>query len=216
VDGAHVILRVWLPDRPGALGQVASRIGSVRGDIAGVEVVDRGDGVAIDEFALVLPALELVPMLVREVEQVDGVSVEEVRAVERFGDPRLDALAAACRLGECGSPDELDRELVHLSRRELRAGWAALVGPATLVTAGDAPAAAALDALAAGIAASTAVRDGATGPPDLAVGHLAHAGAMLLVGRSDHPFRPRERAQLAALARLGDTLGRLLSRPTVT
>ncbi len=210
-----MILRVWLPDRPGALGQVASRIGSVRGDIAGVEVVDRGDGIAIDEVALLLPGLELVPMLVREVEQVDGVSVEEVRAVERLGDPRLDALAAAHRLGECRSPDELDRELVHLSRRELRAEWAALVGPPARATAGDAPPPAELDALVAGIAASAAVRDGAADPPDLAVGRLAHAGATLLVGRSDHPFRPRDRAQLAALARLGDTLGRLLSRVTV-
>src|SRR5438874_1656791 len=34
---AHVLVRVWLPDRPGALGQVASRIGSLRGDIVGVD-----------------------------------------------------------------------------------------------------------------------------------------------------------------------------------
>ena len=27
---AHVLVRVWLPDRPGALGQVASRIGAPR------------------------------------------------------------------------------------------------------------------------------------------------------------------------------------------
>src|ERR687894_623261 len=28
------VVRVWVPDRPGALGQVASRIGAVRGDVA--------------------------------------------------------------------------------------------------------------------------------------------------------------------------------------
>ena len=28
-----VVMRVWLPDRPGALGQVASRIGAVKGDV---------------------------------------------------------------------------------------------------------------------------------------------------------------------------------------
>ena len=28
------VVRVWLPDRPGALGQVASRIGAVRGDVS--------------------------------------------------------------------------------------------------------------------------------------------------------------------------------------
>src|SRR5437667_243626 len=47
---AHVLIRVWLPDRPGALGQVASRIGSVRGDIVGVDVLECDGGVAIDEF----------------------------------------------------------------------------------------------------------------------------------------------------------------------
>ena len=27
------VIRMWLPDRPGALGQVASRIGAVRGEV---------------------------------------------------------------------------------------------------------------------------------------------------------------------------------------
>ena len=31
------VVRMWLPDRAGALGQVASRIGAVRGDVAGIE-----------------------------------------------------------------------------------------------------------------------------------------------------------------------------------
>lgn len=29
------VVRVWMPDRPGALGQVASRIGAVGGDVVG-------------------------------------------------------------------------------------------------------------------------------------------------------------------------------------
>ena len=58
---AHVLVRVWLPDRPGALGQVASRIGSLRGDIVGVDVLECDGGVAIDEFALNLADEELVP-----------------------------------------------------------------------------------------------------------------------------------------------------------
>jgi len=35
----HVLVRVWLPDRPGALGLVASRIGAVDGDIVGIDVL---------------------------------------------------------------------------------------------------------------------------------------------------------------------------------
>ena len=37
-----VVIRVWMPDRPGALGQVASRIGAVRGDVLGIEILEQG------------------------------------------------------------------------------------------------------------------------------------------------------------------------------
>src|SRR5438874_2226298 len=59
---ACVLLRVWLPDRPGALGAVASRIGAVRGDIVGIDVLERNEGVAIDEFGVVLSDPELLPL----------------------------------------------------------------------------------------------------------------------------------------------------------
>ncbi|HUF84942.1 MAG TPA: amino acid-binding protein, partial [Acidimicrobiia bacterium] len=68
---ANVLIRVWLPDRPGALGAVASRIGSIRGDIVGLDVLERGDGIAVDEFAVELEHDEVLPMLVREIEEVD-------------------------------------------------------------------------------------------------------------------------------------------------
>ena len=38
------VVRMWLPDRPGALGQVASRIGAVRGEIVGIDILERGGG----------------------------------------------------------------------------------------------------------------------------------------------------------------------------
>src|SRR6478672_7764897 len=34
------VLRVWLPDRPGALGAVATRIGAVRGDVIGIDIIE--------------------------------------------------------------------------------------------------------------------------------------------------------------------------------
>src|SRR3954447_19817049 len=98
----HVLVRVWLPDRPGALGLVASRIGAVRGDIVGIDVLERDGGVVIDEFAVRLADYDLVSVLVKEVEEVDGASVEEVRVVGRFPDPRLDALESAA--GLCEAP----------------------------------------------------------------------------------------------------------------
>ncbi|MDA8063215.1 MAG: ACT domain-containing protein, partial [Actinomycetota bacterium] len=72
------VLRVWMPDRPGALGAVASRIGAVRGDLTGIDILERGAGRAIDELIVELPSEELVPLLVAEIAEVDGVDVENV------------------------------------------------------------------------------------------------------------------------------------------
>src|SRR5213595_1002316 len=95
------VLRVWLPDRPGALGAVASRIGAVRGDLVGIDILETGGGRAIDELAVELPEERLVPLLVQEVGEVDGVDVEEVRSVDGpLPDPRLDALETAAVLVE--------------------------------------------------------------------------------------------------------------------
>src|ERR1700716_566717 len=94
-------VRVWLPDRPGALGAVASRIGAVRGDLVGIDILERGGGRDIDELAVELPEERLVPLLVQEVGQVDGVDVEEMNSVGGpLPDPRLDALETAATLVE--------------------------------------------------------------------------------------------------------------------
>ena len=53
-DGVRLVVRVWLPDRPGALGLVASRIGAIGADIVGVDVLERSEHVAVDEFAVVI------------------------------------------------------------------------------------------------------------------------------------------------------------------
>ncbi|HEV7865129.1 MAG TPA: hypothetical protein VGR20_20705 [Acidimicrobiia bacterium] len=226
---AHVLVRVWLPDRPGALGQVASRIGSVRGDIVGVDVLECDGGVAIDEFAVNLADAELVPMLVREIEEVDGASVEEVRVVGHFPDPRLDALESATRLCQVTSVKELQELLVEQVRREFLAEWAALIvgiGPeeehvggngadsgtaAVAATAGEAPGADHIEALALGVAASPMVASGEAGPEDLAAAPLANHRAVLLASRSGYALRERERGQLIALGRIADRLWTLLA-----
>jgi ACT domain-containing protein len=76
------VVRIRLPDRPGALGQVASRIGAVGGDIVAIDIVERARGRAIDEFVLELDGDHLVELLRNEIHEVDGVHVEDVRQVE--------------------------------------------------------------------------------------------------------------------------------------
>jgi hypothetical protein len=210
----HVLVRVWLPDRPGALGLVAARIGSVGGDIVGVEVLERSEGIAVDEFAVVLPNLDVLELLAREIEQVDGTSVEQFRVVAAFPDARLDALESAEVLCEATSIEALAGTLVGHLRREFLADWCVLlVGETVAAASGDrAPTVEFLSALAAGTAASPKVADGTTGPDDLMVAPLSDHGATVLAGRGGQAFRRRERLQLLALARIADRAWALLER----
>lgn len=75
------VVRIALPDRPGALGLVASRIGAVGGDIVAINIVQRDDGQAVDEFTIELAGEHLVDLLRSEIHEVDGVSVLDVSPV---------------------------------------------------------------------------------------------------------------------------------------
>jgi hypothetical protein len=218
-DGARLVVRIWLPDRPGALGLVASRIGALGADIVGIDVLERSEHVAVDEFAVVLASDDLVPLLVREIGEVDGASVEEWRLVDRFPDSRLDVLETMEQLVHAASGrtglEDLASRLANGVRAEFAADWSAIIrGGRLLATIGDgAPAASVLEALATGTTASPVVAAGESGPDDLAVAPLESLGATLLVGREGHPFRRRERQQLLALARIADRLAAFLPDP---
>ncbi len=72
----HVVLTLRLPDRPGALGAVASRIGALGADITEVTIRRRGHGLAEDVLHLDLPThhdLDVVGLLLTEIAHVDGV-----------------------------------------------------------------------------------------------------------------------------------------------
>lgn len=69
-------------DRPGALGQVASRIGAVGGDIVAIDIVERSEGWAVDVFVVELGGDHLVELLRHEIHEVDGVEVQQVIRVD--------------------------------------------------------------------------------------------------------------------------------------
>lgn len=210
-DDVHALIRVWVSDRPGALGLVASRIGAVRGDIVAIDVLERGEIVAIDEFAVNLPHRDVVDVLVREIEQVDGASVEQVRIVDHYPDARIDALESARLLCEAESAPRLQEVLVAHVLGEFLAEWVALShGDGVLAAAGNPPDEGLIAALATGTSASDAVTGGKSGPDDLAVALLPAHDTTLLVGRPGPPFRERERAQLLALARIADRMWALV------
>ncbi len=207
------ILRVWMPDRPGALGALASRIGAVGGDLTGIDILERGAGRAIDELVIELPhdGAELVELLLNEIHQVDGVDVEDIRlAVDALHDPRLDALETAAVLVGAPTPDSAIEELCSHAVRTVGAAWGAVVDLESgeiVVTDGEAetPAAGWIVAFVAGSQSSARVADGDHGPADVAWAPLPSAGLALVLGRNGTAFRARERRQAAALARIVDT-----------
>lgn len=202
------VVRIWLPDRPGALGAVASRIGALRGDLVGIDILERGGGRAIDELIVELSDASLLPLLTRELRQVDGVDVEDIRPVNDAGhDPRLDALDTAIALVESHSVEELLRTLATRGCRDFEAEWAAVIdhrSPEPLSSVGRPPEMPWISAFVNGSRASVKVAAGETGPDDVAWANLSAADLTLVMGRKGRPFRARERRQATALARIAD------------
>ena len=212
------VVRVWVPDRPGALGAVASRIGAVRGDLVGIDILERGGGRAIDELIVDLPSDALVPLLVAEMGQVDGVDVEDVREAPGFiHDPRLDALETAAVLVEQGGEQELLAVLAERARSDFEADWAVvvdLVSARAVASAGTPPAVKWLEAFLEGAGTSAVLSTGNGGPDDMAWAALTPGELSVVLGRLGRPLRARERRQLVALARIAESRrSELASRP---
>ena len=78
-EAVAFLLRIQLPDRPGALGAVATALGTVGADILSVDVIERSPGCAIDDLVLELPPDRLADSLVSAANTVPGVRVESIR-----------------------------------------------------------------------------------------------------------------------------------------
>jgi hypothetical protein len=227
---ATFLLRVALPDRPGALGAVASRIGALRADVVAVDIVGRGGGRAVDEFVVDLGDERHVSLLLDEIAEVDGVAVEEVRMLPAaVVDRRMSAFDAAVALmGEHTHPGVL-RAVADHARRGLDGGWSAVLDPGdgqVLAVDGQAPAAPWLAAYVSGTRgiATPGPRspaqdsdeegdgsDEATDPPgahapapDVAWAPLRAWDLVVVTGRPGRPFTEAERRHLSGLAGLAD------------
>jgi hypothetical protein len=119
------LLRLVLPDRPGALGAVASALGAAGADILSVDVIERAPGSAVDDFVVELPPDKLADSLVSAAATVPGVQVESIRPYAGQIDPHrelelLDGLAQ--------DPDSAPQVLADGVARVFRAGWALVLG----------------------------------------------------------------------------------------
>jgi hypothetical protein len=132
--GVVFLMRVSLPDVPGSLGAVASSMGAVGADILAVEIVEKRDGIAIDDFVVGLPPDGLPDALISSCQGLDGVSVEWISRYPEGGGLQSD-LETLERM--TGDPDHAAETLVSSAPAVFRSQWAVLVevGPDGTATA---------------------------------------------------------------------------------
>ena len=117
-------MRVTLPDRPGSLGSVATAMGGVGGDINAVEIVEKGDGVVVDDFIVDLPPNQLPETIVTACQNLPGVRVEWISRYPEGGGLQSD-LEALERM--TADPAHAAETLVSLCPVVFRSHWATLL-----------------------------------------------------------------------------------------
>ncbi|MGY1856740.1 ACT domain-containing protein [Modestobacter sp. SYSU DS0290] len=213
------LLRLVVPDRPGILGAVSTALGEAGIDIVSVDVLERGNGVAVDDIVVELPPERVADSLITAVTAVDGVQVESLRP---FAGPldthrELDLLEALAPAGE-GTAKVLAAELP----RVFHSGWAVVLTG----SAADVRVLAASDAAPSleGVAMPWLPLTGPLLLPseaewvparwqELAVEMMAaplDGGRAVLLGRSGGPaFRRSELLRLAHLTGIAATVARM-------
>jgi hypothetical protein len=200
-----IVVRVWMPDRPGALGQVASRIGAVRGDVLSIEILEQGGGRAIDELTVALPDVELMSLLTAEIDAVDGVSVESIRVVDPDRtDASLSALALGAAIAE-SLPSERLEVMVGGIQRFAETDWVIVLDDGDpIAQLGEPPEIGWLSAFLAGSEHLDGLDD--SSPSDLLWGHMTTSALTVAAGRTGNPIHERERVRFSLLLRLADAL----------
>ena len=118
------LMRVTLPDRPGSLGAVASAMGKVGGDINAVEIVEKGDGIVVDDFIVDLPPNQMPETIVTACQSLEGVKVEWISRYPEGGGLQSD-LEALERM--TSDPVHAAETLVSLCPVVFRSHWATLI-----------------------------------------------------------------------------------------
>lgn len=211
------MIRVWVADRPGALGMLTTALGEVGADVIGINILERDGGRAVDELTVSVPAEITGDDLARALNRLEAVQVEDVRSViDRLPYPGSDPLDVAVELGQQRTPQSLMKTLARGVASVFASDWAAVLrtgekGPEAVV-AGTSPAIGWLSAFVSGASSQQAGQSGELrGPSDVAWAVLEHCDASVVVGRGGPPFRGRERHQLVQLSRIADVRWRELT-----
>ncbi|HEY6474529.1 MAG TPA: hypothetical protein VIY26_16660 [Acidimicrobiales bacterium] len=202
-------IRIWLPDAPGALAGVAAEIGAVRGNVVGLEVLEREAGVAVDELVIELPDdAGAIDALCRGVRNVPGAGIEEVTELRGAGSSRPgdapdreEGVLEAATAILAGSTPEVALEALTASLVALFGlSWLAVMEDAVgqfVRSYGDPPTAGWVVAFAAG-AQSGSRPDYDTTGSGVFVEPVAGAGLTVCAGRPS-AIRRRERHEISML-----------------
>ncbi|MFC4000565.1 ACT domain-containing protein [Prauserella oleivorans] len=205
------LIRVQLPDSPGTLGAVATALGMAGADILSVDIVERGDGIAVDDLVVELPSGRLPDALITAAESVEGVEVDAVRPYAGILDTHrelelVEEIAAQPKHGLALLADGVPKIV--------RAGWSVVVqhtsgGVERLAASGAAPETPIKQVPWLPLERATVLDGDEQWIPEtwrelgteLAATPLGKPDRVLLVGRPGGPgFRAAEVARLAHLA----------------
>ena len=123
------LLRIQLPDEPGALGYVAAALGEVDGDIRSVDVVDYGaNGVVVDDIVVDLPMGLLPDTLITAAQSISGVEVDSIRPFSGSVDRRGQIALLAKFSQHTKNLDRALGDVVDGLPQTMTAGWAIVLG----------------------------------------------------------------------------------------
>jgi hypothetical protein len=215
------LLRVQLEDRPGSLGSLAVALGTVGADILSLDVVERGEGYAVDDLVVDLPAGAMPDSLITAAESLNGVRVETVRPHTGLLEANRE-LELIDRVAAAGARQDKLQVLVDEAPRVLRVGWCTVVehteaGPRRIAGSPGAPETQAAATPWLPISRASALDASEAWVPQLwrdmdttlAAAPLGDPGTAVVLGRPGGPqFRPSEVVRLGYLAGIVATLVR--------
>ncbi len=117
-------IRIRVPDRPGALGRVASAIGTASGDIAAVDVLQSEAGQALDDVVVRVRDAAHLQRVLDALLRVPGIGIDGVHSPEPPAAGHADLQLVAQMLAR---PARALQTLVDGAPAALGVDWAALV-----------------------------------------------------------------------------------------
>lgn len=204
-------MRVHLSDRPGSLGALAVALGRVGADIISLDVVERGEGFAVDDLVVDLGARALPDTLITAAEALEGITVDAIRPYAGVLDPHhelelIDEVATTARKQQL-------QKVADQIPRVLRVSWCTVLSnePGTawpMHGSSGVPETPPADFDFLPVRAAAEIDPEAPWVPQtwidmdikLAAAPLGAIGKVVLVGRPGGPdFRPSEVARLGYL-----------------